>query len=98
MSQDKHYIFETTSPIKYEYRYRISFGVALNQTDVVIRYLLSNRLKEIDAVILSSKTHELLVDMNIEVEELADVLYEQGIYSAGIKQTKHKAYSLIERE
>ena len=97
MSQDKYYIFETTPPIKYRYRYRLSFGVALSQMDVVIRCLLSNRLREIDAVILSSKTHELLVDMNIEVEELADVLYEQGIYSAGIKQTKHKAYSLRER-
>lgn len=97
MSQDKHYIFETTPPIKYRYRYRLSFGVALSQMDVVIRCLLSNRLREIDAVIVRSDNREVYTDTNIEVEELADILYEAGISRAGIKQTKHKAYSLRER-
>ena len=97
MSKDKYYIFETTPPIKYRYRYRLSFGVALSQMDVVIRCLLSNRLREIDAVILSSKTYEVIVDMNIEVEELADILHEQGIRIASIKQIENKAYSLRER-
>ena len=97
MSQDKHYIFETTPQIEYRYRYRIGFGVALSQMDFDIRCLLSNRLREIDAVILSSKTDEVIVDMNIDVKELSDVLYEHGISRASIKQTKHKAYSLRER-
>lgn len=97
MIQDKHYIFETTPPIKYRYRYRLSFGVALSQMDVVIRCLLSNRLREIDAVILSSKTDEVIVDMNIDVEELADVLHEQGIRRASIKQIENKGYTLRER-
>lgn len=97
MKKDKHYIFETTPPIKYRYRYRLSFGVALSQMDVVIRCLLSNRLREIDAVILSSKTDEVIVDMNIDVEELADVLHEQGIRRASIKQIENKGYTLRER-
>ena len=97
MSQDKYYIFETTPPIKYRYRYRLSFGVALSQMDVVIRCLLSNRLREIDAVILSSKTYEIVADMNIKVEEVAEILHEHGIDRATIKQTENKAYSLRER-
>ena len=93
MSKDKYYTLETTSPIKYEYRYRISFPH--NYIPMIIS--IKNKLMEMGATIISAESHEVLVDMNIEVEELADVLYEQGIYSAGIKQTKHKAYSLRER-
>ena len=93
MKKDKYYTLETTSPIKYEYRYRISFP----HNYIPIIKPIKNKLMEMGAMIMSSGSHELLVDMNIEVEELADVLYEQGMYSAGIKQTKHKAYSLRER-
>lgn len=92
MIQDKYYTLETTSPIKYEYSYRISFP----HNYIPIIKPIKNKLMEMGAMIMSSGSHELLVDMNIEVEDLADVLYEQGMYSAGIKQSKLKAYTLRE--
>ena len=66
MSQDKYYTLETTSPIKYEYRYRISFP----HNYIPMIKPIENKLMEMGAMIMSSGSHELLVDMNIEVVDI----------------------------
>lgn len=64
----------------------------------MLKSYLQDKLSEIGAYIASSDNHEVSTDTNIEVEELADILHEFGVDRAKIKQTKHMAYSLIERE
>lgn len=98
MSQDKYYIYELKPRLRYKYSYRINVCYSLVESvNLILKSYLQDKLSEIDAVIVRSDNREVYTDTNIEVEELADILYEAGISRAGIKQTKHKAYSLRER-
>ena len=98
MKKDKYYIFERSIRLGYKYSYRINVCYSLVESvNLMLKSYLQDKLSEIGAYIASSDNHEVSTDTNIEVEELADILYEIGASKASIKQTKHKAYSLRER-
>ena len=97
MSAEKHYIFEIIPLQKHQYRYHI----CLSHNYYPVIKSIKNKLTEMGAEILLNifcGSNEIIADMNVKVEELAEILHEHGIDRATIKQTKHMAYSLIERE
>ena len=98
MSKDKYYIYELKPRLRYKYSYRINVCYSLVESvNLILKSYLQDKLNEIGAYIASSDNHEVSTDTNIEVEELADILYEIGASRASIKQTENKAYSLRER-
>lgn len=98
MIQDKYYIYELKPRLRYKYSYRINVCYSLVESvNLILKSYLQDKLSEIGAYIASSDNHEVSTDTNIEVEELADILYEIGASKASMKQTEHKSYALRER-
>lgn len=93
MSKDRYYVLDSTDCNKHKYRYRIRLGF-YGANDKI--WPLQNKLIEMGATNLSIAYGELNIDISIEVEELAEVLHEQGCCLVFIKQTAHTKYKLQE--
>lgn len=94
MDKHRHYIFTSINFNKHTYRYRIRLTFPGGPGRDHIIKSLQNKFMEMGACIVHVKYNELLIDVSIEAEELAHVLYKQGLSLVHIKQITHPKYNL----